>query len=92
MAYSIQSASFNVTHELTLLDDPGSALAAAKRRVLSDLRTSRVWSDLIGNEIRVTSDERPSSLLRVVEFDYSEDTRGEHVAYREADSDDPLSW
>ena len=96
MAYTIGVASFNATRELTSLDDSESDLTDAKKRVLQGLSASRVWSDLIGDEVRVTSDERPASLFRRVDFDYSEDTRGEPMAYRDADADadadDPLSW
>lgn len=96
MAHTIGGGSFSIARDLTSLDDPQSALADAKRRVLHGLSVSRVWSDLIGDEIRVVSDERPASLLRRVDFDYSEDARGEPMKYRDGgvgiDTDDPLSW
>lgn len=96
MAHTIGGASYSIARELTSLDDPESALADAKRRVLHDLSLSRVWSDLIGDEVRIISDERPASLLRRVDFDYSENTRGEPREYRDGgvgvDTDDPLSW
>jgi hypothetical protein len=92
MAYTNESAVSNVAHELTSIEDPESAIADAKRRVLHDLIGSRVWSDIIGVSVRVTSDERPASVLRTVDFDYNEDARGIPTAYRDADDDDPLSW
>ena len=83
---------YNAVRELTTLHDPWSALRDAKKHVLGALRESRTWSDLIGNELVITLDQRPASLLRRVDFDISEDTRGDLMVYREADIDDPLSW
>jgi hypothetical protein len=96
MAHTLGAVSFNVARELTSFDDPGSVIADAKKRLLQGLTASRVWSDLIGDEVRVTLDQRPASLFREVDFDYSEDIRGKPTAYRDVgngvDTDDPLSW